>query len=161
MAIETLKEFKLNRNYNASIDVVWKAWTDPKLVQEWWGPRGVSNPACLWEPKAGGKIYIVMLAGKELGPMEGTKWPMKGEFVQVTPKSKLVFTSNAVDENDNAFIENIVTVEFESNNQETLMKIHVVVTKATGPRAEFAVKGMEMGWTQQFDKLGETLNRIT
>ena len=36
------------------------------------------------------------------------------------------------------------------------MKVHVVVTKAL-PGSEFAIAGMEQGWTQQFEKLGEFL----
>ena len=57
-----------------------------------------------------------MLAGKELGPAEGMKWPMKGTFKEVTPEKRLVYTGGALDDVDrgsNTFIEQVVTVDFE------------------------------------------------
>lgn len=46
--------------------MVWKAWTDPRIVTKWWGPRGVTVSTCEVDARRGGKIDIVMLAGKEL-----------------------------------------------------------------------------------------------
>ena len=68
MADELKKELTITRIFDAPRDLVWKAWTDQKILQKWWGPKGVTNPICEWDARLGGNIYIVMLAGKELGP---------------------------------------------------------------------------------------------
>lgn len=83
---DTRRELDITRTFDASLDIVWRAWTDSKLVAKWWGPRGVTNPVCEVDAMPGGKINIVMLAGKELGPAEGMKWPMIGVFKEVTPQ---------------------------------------------------------------------------
>jgi uncharacterized protein YndB with AHSA1/START domain len=44
MADELKKELTITRIFDASRDLVWKAWTDQKILQKWWGPRGVTNP---------------------------------------------------------------------------------------------------------------------
>ncbi|MDE1851627.1 MAG: SRPBCC domain-containing protein [Candidatus Micrarchaeota archaeon] len=159
MANET-KELTITRVFDAPVDLVWKAWTDKKILQRWWGPKGVTNPTCEWDARKNGKIYIVMLAGKELGPAEGMKWPMKGTFKEVVPMKRLVFTGGALDDVDrssNTFIENETTVDFEDMNGKTKMVLRIVVTKAEGPKAPGALQGMAMGWNQQVDKLGELL----
>ncbi|MDE1866028.1 MAG: SRPBCC domain-containing protein [Candidatus Micrarchaeota archaeon] len=160
--METKKELTITRVFDAPRDLVWKAWTDQRLVKKWWGPSGVTNPTCEWNPKPGGEIYIVMLAGKELGQAAGMKWPMKDTFKEVKPQSRLVFVGGALDDVDRAsdtFIENEVTVDFEDLGGKTRMNLRVVVTKAGGPKAAAALQGMTQGWNQQIDKLGEELTR--
>jgi len=149
-----IKEFTITRLFDAPQELVWKAWTDQKLIQRWWGPRGVTSPTCEWDARPGGRINIVMLAGKELGPFAGQKWPMNGVFNEVTPQSRLVFTSNALDDVRDILLESLVTVDLEAVGKKTKMNLRFTVTKA-GPKAEFALKGAEGGWNQQIDKLSE------
>src|SRR5712671_5866735 len=33
-------EIKITRVYDAPVEAVWDAWTDPEQVAQWWGPRG-------------------------------------------------------------------------------------------------------------------------
>ena len=47
----TPKELTITRTFDAPRDLVWKAWTDEKMVKKWWGPRGVTNPTCEWGRK--------------------------------------------------------------------------------------------------------------
>ena len=158
MADELKKELTITRIFDASRDLVWKGWTDQTILQKWWGPRGVTNPICEWDARPGGKIYIVMLAGKELGPVEGTKWPMNGTFKEVIPQSRLVFVGGALDDMDrgsDTFIEHEVTVDFEDLGSKTKMNLYVMITKVRGPKAPAALQGMTEGWNQQLDKLSE------
>lgn len=159
-AKEQTRELNITRTFDAPRELVWRAWTDPELVARWWGPRGVTNPTCEWDARPGGKIYIVMLAGKELGPAEGMKWPMKGTFREVVPEKRIVYTSGALDDVDrgsDTFIEQTATIEFEDLGNKTRLNVHLVITKAEGPKAPAAMQGMTMGWNQQVDKLGEEL----
>lgn len=152
---ETKKELTLTRTYDAPRDLVFKAWTDPKMVAQWWGPSGVTNPTCVWEARPGGNIHIVMLAGKDLGPFAGQEWPMTGKFETVEAPSKLVYTSNAIVDGKEV-LQTLTTVTLEEKGGKTHMNVHIVVTKTT-PEAQGPLQGMEMGWNQQLDKLGDFL----
>lgn len=145
------KELTLTRIFNAPRETVWKYWTDAHLIQQWWGPQGVTNPTCVWEARPEGTIHIVMLAGKELGPLAGQEWPMTGKFVDVQEPEKLVFASNAI-VNNIPVLETVTTVTFTETDGKTHMTVHIVVTKTT-PEAAGPLQGMEMGWNQQLDKL--------
>ena len=36
----------ITRVFDAPRELVWKAWTDPKYVMQWWGPKGCTAPVC-------------------------------------------------------------------------------------------------------------------
>src|SRR3954463_3764170 len=89
------KEITIEKTVNAPLERVWKAWTDPKELKEWWGPNDVSIPECEVDLRVGGKFYIVMEAGEGMGPYKGIKWPMQAEFTVVEPNSKLAYKALA------------------------------------------------------------------
>ena len=153
------KELTLTRIFNAAREMVYKAWTDPKMVEQWWGPNGVFTPICEVNAEPGGRIYIVMEAGEELGKFKGTQWPMEGEFVELDEPKKIIFNANAINEGK-VILEHQTTVTFDEKNGKTTMTAHVVVTKVL-PGSEFAISGMEGGWNQQFDKLVEFIKKET
>ena len=100
MTNEPRKELTITRIFDAPRATVWKAWTDPRIVAKWWGPRGVTTPTCEVDARRGGKINIVMRAGKELGPAAGQEWPMIGTFEEVTPQDRLVFVASALQDRE-------------------------------------------------------------
>ncbi|HUY70109.1 MAG TPA: SRPBCC domain-containing protein [Candidatus Baltobacteraceae bacterium] len=153
------REVTINRVFDAQVELVWRAWTDPDMLAKWWGPRGVTNPVCEVDARVGGKIHIVMLAGKEMGSFEGTRWPMTGKFIEVIPSKKLVYSGVAIEDREKGpQLETTTTVEFEAVGEKTRLTMHMVVTKATDlPQVKFAIDGMTAGWTQSLDKLGEEL----
>jgi len=154
--MENFKEITISRKLNVSPEQAWKAWTDPKEIAQWWGPDGVTIPVCEIDLKVGGKLHIVMLAGKELGPMAGQRWPMQGIFKEVKNAEKIVFTNQAIDEVGTILIEGLTSVVFEKDGGGTKI---TVTTSAKGkvPQAPQMIAGMEMGWNQQLDKLVENI----
>jgi uncharacterized protein YndB with AHSA1/START domain len=150
------KELTLTRTFNAPRELVWRAWTDAKLAKKWWGPRGVTTPTCEMDARPGGEIRIVMLAGKELGSFAGQEWPMKATFEELSPPERMVVLSAALDDKKGIMLETRSTLTLEKLDSKTKMTLHIVVTKIN-KGGESAVAGMEMGWNQSLDKLGEFL----
>lgn len=150
------KELIITRIFDAPRELVFKAWVDPKMMAKWWGPKGVTNPICDIDAKVGGKIHIVMLAGKELGTFAGQRWPMKGTFKKVKPPELLVFVNQAVDEDDNLLIDALTTVTFEEENGKTKMTMKTSA-KGVSVQAPQMLEGMEAGWNQSFDKLADSI----
>lgn len=156
----TNRTLTLTRTFDAPRELVFKAWTDPKHVAQWWGPRGFDAPKCEWDARPGGKIYVMMRASDEIAKAIGMKeHPMGGQFVEVAPPTRLVFYSTAFeDEHGNAKLRNRNTVTFEDRNGKTKVTVHVVVEHAA-PEMAGALAGMEQGWSQSLDKLAELLAR--
>ena len=138
----------LTRVFDAPRDLVWRAWTDPKHMAQWFGPHGFTSSVPELSVRVGGALRIVMH-----GP-DGNDYPMKGVFREVLKPERLVFTTIAIDKTGKHLLEGETTVTFaESNNKTTL----VLQTHAVGlvPIAPQMLAGMEAGWTQSIDKLGE------
>ena len=140
----------ITRVYDAPRSLVWQAWTDPKMMMQWFGPRGFTNPVCELDVRVGGSLRIVMR-----GP-DGNDYPMKGVFREVVPGERLVFTNIAVDNQGNHQLEGETTVTFAESNGKTTL---TVKSRAVGlvPLAPQMLAGMEAGWTQSLEKLGESL----
>ena len=145
------RELVITRIIDAPRDLVFKAWTDPKRVAQWWGPRYFTNPVCELDARPGGAILIHMR-----GP-DGVIYPMKGTFQEIMEPEKLVFTASALEEEEgNPLLESLTIVTFAEHEGKTKLTLHVVVTRAE-PGAEGALAGMEEGWSQSLDKLTELL----
>lgn len=146
-------ELVLERVFDAGRDLVWKVWTDPVHLAQWWGPGGFTNPRCDWNARTGGAIYIEMR-----GP-DGTIYPMKGTFEEVEEPHRLVFVSSALDEKGAALFDVQTTVVFEDRQGKTAMKLRAQVVRST-PRAAQYLKGMEMGWAQSLERLRQHLATV-
>ena len=95
------------RVFDAPRELVFRAWTDPKHVARWWGPKEFTNRVGEWDARPGGGIRLDMV-----GP-DGTAYPMGGVFHEVAAPERLVFTSTAFeDEPGNPKLEAINTVTF-------------------------------------------------
>ena len=84
------KEFTVERTFAAPRALVWKAWTDPKALAKWWGPKGASIKVAKLEVKPGGIFHYSM----GMGPQE-----IWGKFVyrEVAPPERLTFISQFSD----------------------------------------------------------------
>jgi uncharacterized protein YndB with AHSA1/START domain len=136
------------RTFDAPRALVWKAWTDPKMMAEWFGPRQFTSSVPEYDVRAGGKLRIVMH-----GP-DGNDYPMKGVFREVTPPEKLVFSNIAIDNDGNHLLEGETTVTLTEQGGKTTMRVQ---SRAVGrvPFAPQMLAGMEAGWTQSIDKMEE------
>ena len=138
----------ITRVFAAPRALVWQAWTDPKMLGQWFGPRGFTASVPQWELRAGGALRIVMH-----GP-DGNDYPMKGVFTEVKAPERLVFSNIAIDNDGNHLLEGetVVTLSEESGKTMMTLKSHAV---GLVPISVQMLAGMEAGWTQSIDKLGE------
>jgi uncharacterized protein YndB with AHSA1/START domain len=146
------REITITRVFDAPRALVFKAWTDPKHVAQWWGPQCFTNPVCEMDARPGGALRIVMRAP------DGGEYPMKGVFREVIAPERLVFTNTAVDNDGNHIIEGLTTVTFADEGGKTKLTLHTRGTAMVDYAAKF-LQGMEMGWTQSLEKLTAHLAR--
>jgi uncharacterized protein YndB with AHSA1/START domain len=85
-------EFTISRVFDAPRDLVWKAFTDPARMKEWWGPKGFTVIASKMDLRPGGTYHYGMKAP------DGT--PMWGKFVfrEIVAPERMVFINSFSDE---------------------------------------------------------------
>lgn len=152
------KVVEFERTYDAPISKVWRAWTDPAQLKQWWGPDNVTIPECELELKIGGRIYIVMQATEAMGEYAGTRWPMEAKITELEPEVRMAYEAKAWTEGDEegTTIETVQLLNLTEQNGKTKLNLKATLHKA-GPKAGMAVQGMEYGYNQQFDKLDKFL----
>jgi uncharacterized protein YndB with AHSA1/START domain len=140
------RDLVLTRILNAPTDLVYRLWTEPKHMAQWWGPHGFTNPVCDMDVRPGGALRIDMT-----GP-DGTAYPMVGTFQEVVPGKRLVFMAIAQDAEGNPLLESLTTVTFEDLGGKTKLTVDA---RAVGisPLAPQMLAGMEAGWTQSLERL--------
>jgi uncharacterized protein YndB with AHSA1/START domain len=138
----------ITRVFDAPRALVWQAWTDPKMMAQWFGPRGFTSSVPELDLRVRGALRIVMH-----GP-DGNDYPMKGVFTEVKAPERLVFSNIALNNDGNHLLEGETTVTFSERSGKTTLH---VVSHMVGrvPIAPQMLAGMEAGWTQSIDKLEE------
>jgi uncharacterized protein YndB with AHSA1/START domain len=144
----------MTRVFDAPRELVFKVWTDSGHMAQWWGPKGFTNPVCELDVRPGGAIRIHMRAPN------GVVYPMTGVFQEIVEPERLVFVSSAIDEKGNSMFDVLNTVTFVERGGKTELTLQARVIKATTQAPQY-LKGMEMGWTQSLDRLGEKLARMS
>lgn len=73
------------RLLHASPARVYRAWTDPSELEQWWGPKGFTNTIHVFEPWAGGRWELTMRAP------DGTAFPNLARFQELVANERIVF----------------------------------------------------------------------
>jgi uncharacterized protein YndB with AHSA1/START domain len=161
------REFVISRVLNAPRERVYKAWTDPKLMAQWWGPKEFTNPECTIDARPGGAFRIVMR-----GP-DGTEFPYRGVFREVVPPERLVYTDDCsrmpdewhdrIDPNRDKrapkpSLESVTTVTFEAlSDRRTKLTVRTLFATVAVRDAMIRMQITE-GWTESLDKLEAVLS---
>jgi uncharacterized protein YndB with AHSA1/START domain len=61
---------QVTRIFDAPVEEVWKAWSNPEYVRQWWGPTGFTCPRAEIDFREGGTSLVVMRAPEEYGGQE-------------------------------------------------------------------------------------------
>ena len=77
-------EFTLKRVFNAPRDLVYKIWTEPEYVKQWWGVDGSTIVVCELDVRPGGTFRIDMKAAG------GTVYVNRGIYIDVVPNERIV-----------------------------------------------------------------------
>jgi uncharacterized protein YndB with AHSA1/START domain len=161
------REFIIYRVFDAPRDLVFKAWTDPKRLAQWWGPKGFTNPLCELDVRPGGAYRIVMRSP------EGTDCPVKGIYREVVAPERLVMTvdcsehpaewqdlvkPNRAKGEANPAGEILGTVTFEDVKGRSKLTIRQRFA-SNAIRDAMLKMGMPDGWAQSLDRLADYLAR--
>jgi uncharacterized protein YndB with AHSA1/START domain len=87
------REFVISRVFDAPRDLVWKCFTDPEHMKQWWGPKGAKIVKSEMDLRVGGTYHYGMQM-----PDGSVMWG-KQVYREITPKDRLVFINSFSDEN--------------------------------------------------------------
>jgi uncharacterized protein YndB with AHSA1/START domain len=136
----------LTRVFDAPPEVVFKVWTDPKHVAQWWGPRGFRTTIQEMDVRPGGRWQYTMRAPN------GNDYPFDGVFVEVVERKRLVFDGTIHNDPKQRVWTEVTFAGSEGKTKVTVRQVYSFESDAT--------RGAAIGWNQQFDRLVEYLVRL-
>jgi uncharacterized protein YndB with AHSA1/START domain len=136
------RELVVTRTVNAPARLVFEAWTKAELFRRWWVPKsfGVTLLSCEMDVRVGGQYRLVF-------PHEDSTMEFFGTYLEVTPNSRLVWTSEEGDDG-----KTITTVTFDETDGKTLVVLHDLY-----PTKEAVESGSTGAMPEALDQLGELL----
>ena len=151
----------IERVFDAPVELVWRAWTEPEHARRWWGPKGFTAPTTKIDFRIGGK-YLFAMQSPDFN--EGRPIWSTGFYREIVPLERIVCTDSFADEDGNIVpatdygmaddfpLEMVVTVTFEDLGGRTRMTL-----RHEGMPAGEMSEGASVGWNESFDKLAESL----
>lgn len=157
------EEFVITREFDASRDLVFAAWTEEERMAQWWGPKGFTVTFAKLDLRPGGMFHYGMR-----GPDGSTMWG-KMVYREITPPERLVVIVSFSDENGGTTrhpmattwpIEMLNTITFAEHGGKTTITLRSSAHNATEEeRATFKAghASMQGGYTGTFNQLDDYL----
>ena len=148
------RELVLTRLINAPREKVYRAWTEPELLKQWFAPKPYTTPIVEIDVRPGGSAYFVMR-----GP-DGKDLPNRGVYLEVVPNAKLVSTDayvKAWEPSEKPFMTLILTFEDEGGKTRYTARVrHWTVAD----REAHEKMGFHEGWGLCTDQLEALVEKI-
>ncbi len=142
------RELVLARLIDAPREALYRCWTEPQLLKQWFAPAPFTTPAAELDVRPGGANFIVMQSP------EGQEMPNRGVYLEVVPNQKIVFTDayvSAWEPSPNPFMTVILTFE-DAGPGQTRYTVRVRHFTTEG-RERHEKMGFHQGWGQCADQL--------
>jgi uncharacterized protein YndB with AHSA1/START domain len=161
MTNKNSNDLTITRIFDAPLKIVWKAWTDPEEVKNWWGPKDFTSPVIKIDLRVGGTSLYCMRSP------EGQDYWSTGVYKEIIPLKRIVSTDSFADEEGNVVpasnygieedwpLKLLVTVTFEEEDGKTKLKLRHEGIPA-GENRDLT----EAGWKESFDKLSKYLETM-
>ena len=148
------RELVLTRLIDAPREKLFRAWTEPELMKQWFAPLPWTTPVIETDVRPGGSSLIVMR-----GP-DGTEFPNPGVYLEVVKNERLVFTdayTKAWEPSEKPFFTGIITFEDEGGKTRyTARARHWTVAD----REAHEKMGFHEGWGQCADQLAALVAKL-
>ena len=140
------RELRSERIFDATRDIVWRAYTEPDLIKQWWG-RG--NPLDIerFEFERGGRWRFAEHA-------DGETHGFEGRFREITPKDRIVMTFEWDGMPGHVLVE---TVTFEPMGSNQTRVVSTSLFHTTEERDGMAAAGAESGLNESYAALDRLL----
>jgi uncharacterized protein YndB with AHSA1/START domain len=156
--------FTISRTFDAPRELVWEAWTEPRLFARWFGPKGFTGEIKTLDLRAGGVLHSCLRSP------DGMEMWAKFVYREVTPPARLVWEHSFADAEGNVvrhpfqaawplrLLTTVVLEEKDGKTKTTLTWTPMDASEAEVKAFADGMAGMTQGWGGTFDQLGEFLS---
>jgi len=148
------RELVLTRLIDAPPELVYRAWTEPEILKQWFAPAPWSTPHAELDVRPGGSNLVVMR------DPDGNDYPNRGVYLEVLPGRRLVITDayiSAWEPSERPFM--TLFLDFGPAGGKARYTARAVHWNAE-TRADHERMGFHEGWGKCADQLADVLAKL-
>jgi len=148
------RELVLTRLIDSPREKLFRAWTDPELLKQWFAPLPYTTPHAELDVRPGGANFVAMK-----GP-DGQEMPNRGVYLEVVKNERIVFTNaytKAWEPSDKPFMTVILTFEDEGGKTRYTARVR---HWSVEDREMHEKMGFHQGWGQCADQLTDLVAKL-
>jgi uncharacterized protein YndB with AHSA1/START domain len=145
------REVVLTRVFDGPREFVWKAYTDPKQIQKWWGPRGYTTKVDKMDLRPGG-VWRFVQRGED-----GDEFAFYGVYREIVRPERIVDTFEFEGMPGHVMVETVTLEEREGKTKVTVGSLFNTKEERDG----MVASGMEKGAVKSMERMDELLKEMS
>ncbi len=145
----------IKREFAADLELVWEAWTNPEILDQWWAPKPYKSKTKFMDFKVGGRRFYAMVSpeGVEIG------WQIQ-DYTSISPKTNFKFLNAFADKDENPQLPGSDwDLNFSEQNGTT--SVHISIYNESRERMEKMIEmGFKEGFTMTLNELDNLLSTL-
>ena len=149
------KTVSITKEFDATRDLVWDAYTKAELLDQWWAPKPFASRTKVMEFREGGRRFYAMVS-----PEGQERWAVQ-KYKSITPKTNFKFFNAFADENENLDLPGS-DWDLTFSEQDGTTKVSISIYNESLERMEKILEmGFKEGIMSQLDNLEDLLAKLS
>lgn len=141
------RTMSVTRVFDAPVEMVWQALTQPELIKEWWGPEGFTTTIRKMDVRVGGKWLFIMH-----GP-DGTDFDNDHTYLEVARNKRIVLQNNGPQKFE-------IIVDLLEKGPQTEVKWAVIFDSVPTKNEAIRAFKADIGMEQNIERFKNYLNQL-
>lgn len=144
------QETIITHNFNAPRDMVFKVYTNPELIPQWWGPKRLTTKVEQMDPRPGGQWRFVQ------HDSDGNEYAFHGVYHEVARPERVIYTFEFEGTPGHVVLETVTFKEVDGG----IIMTDTSVFQSVEDRDEMLKTGMEDGASESMERFSELLANV-
>lgn len=144
----------IKREFDANLELVWEAWTNPEILDQWWAPKPWMSKTKYMNFTVGGRRFYAMVS-----PEGQEHWSVQ-EYTSISPKTNFKMLNAFADKDENR---DLPGSEWDLNfsEQNGTTTVHVSIYNESRERMDRMIEmGFKEGFTMTLNELDTLLSTL-
>ncbi|HKK11558.1 MAG TPA: SRPBCC domain-containing protein [Flavobacteriaceae bacterium] len=144
----------VKREFLANLDLVWSAWTEPEILDQWWAPKPYISKTKVMDFKVGGRRFYAMIS-----PEGHEHWSIQ-KYTSISPKTNFKMLNAFADKDENPELPGS-DWDLNFSEQDGKTKVTITIYNESLARMEKMIEmGFKEGFTATLNSLDTLLSTI-
>lgn len=141
----------INREFDAELSLVWEAFTNQEILDQWWAPKPFTSKTKFMDFKVGGRRFYAMVS-----PDGQEHWSIQ-DYTSISPKTNFKYLSVFADKDENPHLPGS-NWDLNFSEQNGITRVSITIRNESQERFEKMLEmGFKEGFTMTLNELSELL----